>query len=251
MIAYQDMFGDKKSDYQAHLTFDIDWAPDDSIDKIRQIINPLGIKATFFITHNSEILSDLINDGHEIGIHPNFLDGSSHGDTPQKVIEFLLNIVPQARAIRMHALFQSSPLLHLIFSKFPQLKYDFSIFMYNFPLIRQFEWQSEGVKFKRLNYNWEDDTAFFQNDFNWNGAHFPAHLNIYDFHPIHIHLNSKDNTSYNSLKNSIDIPLLKLNASKIIQYVNPSYGAKTFLEALTTSKADFIDFERLLCVSEY
>jgi hypothetical protein len=251
MNAQLDAISDNKSDYQAHLTFDVDWAPDDSIDQIRRIINPLGIKATFFITHYSEIISDLINDGHEIGIHPNFLEGSSHGDSPQKVIDFLLNIVPQARAIRMHALVQSSPLLQFIFSKYPQLKYDFSIFMYNFPLIRQFKWQSEDIEFIRLNYNWEDDTAFSQNGFNWNCPHFPAHLNIYDFHPIHIHLNSKDNTSYNSLKKSIDIPLSKINTSIINQYANPSYGAKTFLKSLITSKADIIDFERLLCVSEY
>jgi hypothetical protein len=41
---------------QTHLTFDIDWAPDKSIDEIRKIINPLGIKATFFVTHNCEVL---------------------------------------------------------------------------------------------------------------------------------------------------------------------------------------------------
>jgi hypothetical protein len=233
-----------------HLTFDIDWAPDASVDEIRKIINPLGIKATFFVTHSADILSDLVNDGHELGIHPNFLTGSSHGSTPEKVIEFLLNIVPNARAMRTHALVQSSPLLQLIFSKFPQLEYDFSVFMYNFPFIKRFLWQSEGTKFTRINYNWEDDAAFFQNDFCWHKPHFPGELNIYDFHPIHIHLNSKDNSAYNLLKESLDTSLSNVDGRKITAFANPEYGARTFLTSLVTSKERFINFERLLCVSE-
>ena len=234
---------------QNHLTFDIDWAPDASIDEIRKIINPLGIKATFFVTHSSDILKDLIKDGHEIGIHPNFLTGSSHGDKPEKVIEFLLNIAPNARALRTHALVQSSPLLNTIYSNFPQLEYDFSIFMYGFPLIKKFEWQFEGTKFARINYNWEDDAAFFQSEFNWNKPFFPGSLNIYDFHPIHIHLNSSDNSSYNLLKKSYT-SLSSIDGRKIAEFANSGYGAKTFLTVLTTSLAHFIDFERLLCVSE-
>lgn len=239
-----------QSNCQNHLTFDVDWAPDASVDEIRKLINPLGIKATFFITHSADILNDLINDGHEIGIHPNFLTKSSHGDTPEKVIEFLLNIVPNARALRTHALVQSSPLLQLIFSKFPQLKYDLSVFMYDFPCIKKFEWASEGTKFTRINYNWEDDAAFFHAGFNWSKPHFPGRLNIYDFHPIHIHLNSKDNSLYNLLKKSLDTPLSDISGKQIAAFANSGYGTKTFLKSLTASKADFIDFERLLCVSE-
>ena len=42
-------------DYQAHLTFDIDWTPDVSINEIRKIINPVGIKAPPFLLHTSRI----------------------------------------------------------------------------------------------------------------------------------------------------------------------------------------------------
>jgi len=237
-------------DYQNHLTFDIDWAPDISINEIRKIINSAGIKATFFITHKSDILKDLIEDGHELGIHPNFLVGSSQGDTPEKAIEFLLNIVPEARALRTHALVQSSPLLQLIFSKFPQLKYDFSILMYNFPFIGKFNWQFEGTQFKRLNYNWEDDAAFYHEGFKWNCLYFPGKLNIYDFHPIHVHLNSKDITPYNALKKSLTIPLSDIGAKHLTEFINPDYGAQTFLKVMTQSNVNFIDFEGLLCASE-
>jgi hypothetical protein len=122
--------------------------------------------------------------------------------------------------------------------------------MYDFPLIRKFFWEFEGTKFTRINYNWEDDAAFFKAEFNWNKPHFPGKLNIFGFHPIHVHLNSKDNTAYSSLKKSIDIPLSALPEKKITPFANSLYGAKTFLTALANSKASFIDFERLLCVSE-
>jgi len=236
--------------YQAHLTFDIDWAPDVSINEIRRIINPAGIKATFFITHKSDILKDLVNDGHELGIHPNFLPSSSYGDTPEKAVDFLLNIVPQARALRTHALVQSSPLLQKIFSTFPQLRYDFSVFMYDFPFIGQFNWQFEGTQFKRLNYNWEDDAAFYHDGFKWECPYFPGKLNIYDFHPIHIHLNSKDGDPYNALKRSINTPLSKISKEQIAGFINPDFGAQTFLEVMTQSDVSFLDLEGLLCVSE-
>lgn len=248
----KDRKNQKKSslDFQAHLTFDIDWAPDISINEIRKIINPAGIKATFFITHKSDILKDLIDDGHELGIHPNFLVGSSQGKTPEKAVEFLLNIVPQARTLRTHALVQSSPLLQLIFSKFPQLKYDFSVFMYDFPFIGQFNWQFEGTQFKRLNYNWEDDAAFYHKGFKWECPYFPGKLNIYDFHPIHIHLNSKDNTPYNALKRSCKTPLSEISEKQITGFVNPNYGAQTFLKVMTQSDLSFLNLEGLLCASE-
>lgn len=239
--------GDGSSVERVHLTFDIDWAPDESVDVIRRILNQQHIKATFFITHNSDIIRDLTNDGHEIGIHPNFLPNSSQGDNPENVIDFLLNIVPQARTLRSHALVQSSPLLETIFSKFPQLKYDLSIFMYGFPLVQPFNWAFEKTSFTRINYNWEDDAAFFQDGFGWDDLYFPGHLSVYGFHPIHVHLNSKDNLNYNELKRSIDIPLSKVSAKIISQHANPESGTRTFLEALVKANAEHLCFEELTC----
>lgn len=239
---------DKSSSRRFHLTFDIDWAPDESVDEIRRIINPKNIKATFFITHDSPILKDLVKDGHEIGIHPNFLERSSHGETPKEVVSHLLDIVPDARALRTHALVQSSPLLHDIFSSFPQLRYDLSVFMQDFPFVRPFKWAFEGAQFTRINYNWEDDAAFAQEGFSWRDAYFPGELSVYDFHPIHVHLNSCSSDSYRELKRSASAPLSELSSKTIAAHVNPSGGARTFLEALAGSGVEHIDFEKLVCV---
>jgi len=232
---------------KVHLTFDIDWAPDVSIDAIRKVINPRDIKATFFITHPSDIVSDLVADGHEIGIHPNFLSGSSQGDQPEKIIEYLLNIVPNARALRTHALVQSSPLFQRIFSSFPQLRYDLSLFMYRFPHIEPFSWAFGGTKFTRVNYNWEDDAAFFDDGFDWSKPFCPGPVSVYDFHPIHIHLNSSGSEHYDALKQAIQVPLTQVSEAEIRQYQNNGQGARSFLEAMVASSNQHIDFEGLLC----
>ena len=67
----------KTDNCQYHLTFDIDWAPDFLISQIIDKLNKKNIKATFFITHQSDIIKDIAENGHTIGLHPNFLAGTS------------------------------------------------------------------------------------------------------------------------------------------------------------------------------
>ena len=128
-----------------------------------------NIKATYFITHDCPSVERIRKEGHTLGLHPNLLPGSSHGKTPTEAIEYLLQIAPEAVVIRTHALVQSSPILYEIFHSFPQLKYDLSILMYGFEHIGKFSWKYDGVEFERINYNWEDDCAFFDDGFCWKG----------------------------------------------------------------------------------
>ena len=68
------------------LTFDINWAEEEHLDEILQILKKYDAKGTFFIMggwvnytdDNKEKLKNIYNDGHEIGnhsyIHPNFVN---------------------------------------------------------------------------------------------------------------------------------------------------------------------------------
>lgn len=231
-----------------HLTFDIDWSPDDSINEIRDILNPRNIKATFFVTHRSDILKDLEKDGHELGIHPNFFSNSSQGSSTEKVIESLLNIVPKSRSLRTHSLMQSGPLLENIFSRYINLKYDLSTLTYGFSAVGSFQWFYNDTHFTRINYNWEDDMAFFDKNFSWNSTFSPGELNVYNFHPIHVHLNSNSNKNYTMLKNILNGPLNTVDSKIVSKYQNNGLGAKTFLTNLVNSELTHIDFEELICV---
>ena len=54
----------------ALITVDADWAPDFMIEKISNVFLNNNVSATFFVTHKSDYLKDLIKDKNfEIGIH--------------------------------------------------------------------------------------------------------------------------------------------------------------------------------------
>ena len=98
-----------------HITLDIDWAPDLAISHCLEILKEKRIKATFFATHKTDLLKEIKKDGHEIGIHPNFANNSSHGNRTEKVMENCLKIVPDAELIRTHGLIHSTKLITKIF----------------------------------------------------------------------------------------------------------------------------------------
>ena len=230
-----------------HLTFDIDWAPDFCVELILNLLNKKNIKGTFFITHQSDIIKDIIKNGHHIGIHPNFLPNSSQGKTVEEILNYLLKLAPEATTIRTHALFQYTNLFLKIFTEFPQLKHDLSIFMYKFPHIKPFEWKVRQCSFMRLNYNWEDDVAFFDEQFDWITPQFYGDLTIFDFHPIHVALNSFSEKSYDALNLSHrGSPHHLLNKDKILNYQNHGHGARTYLEGLINSDATSLKFEEII-----
>ena len=69
-----------------HLTFDIDWAPDWIIEEVLTILDLKKVKGTFFITHETPLNREIALRGHNLGIHPNFLPGSSHGKNVFEII---------------------------------------------------------------------------------------------------------------------------------------------------------------------
>ena len=219
-----------------HITFDIDWAPDDCIELCLNILKKRNVKATFFATHNSDILNEIKKNGHEIGIHPNFMENSSHGKSIEEIVEFCLKIVPDAKLMRTHSLYQSTRLLTKVFKLFPQLKIDLSIFTYHFPKVCLFDHIVDDVKFKRINFNWEDDFEFWNKNFNWDSSDLFAKINILNFHPIHIFLNSNSNNKYKKLINDIDgKPIYLFDRKLLNKYINSGVGAQNYLRSVISS----------------
>lgn len=92
------------------LTLDIDWAPDFVIEQVARIMIENKVKATWFVTHESEAIERLRenDDLFELGIHPNMLSGSTHGKTEDEVLTHVKKIVPGAISMRTHGLYQTS-----------------------------------------------------------------------------------------------------------------------------------------------
>lgn len=228
------------------LTFDIDWAPDFVILHCLELLDDARCKATFFATHSTSLNQEIVNRGHNLGIHPNFLPSSSQGDSVQAIISECLSYAPDAWCMRSHALVQSSPLLHEIFSKFPQLKLDVSIFMHRFAFAHKAKWEYDGVTFDRLLYNWEDDFQFA----SYNKDNFPelffGELTIFDFHPIHVFLNSTDGSEYRNLKlEQSKLPLNLLDKQVVDKYVNPGLGTQSYLKEILSSKNRCIGLDEI------
>lgn len=70
------------------ITLDVDWAPDYMVDYVASILISHRVKATWFVTHESLSVWRLRkrNDLFELGVHPNFLTGSTHGNNSLDVL---------------------------------------------------------------------------------------------------------------------------------------------------------------------
>ena len=227
-----------------HLTFDIDWAPDASIAICLDMLERCEVKGTFFATHRTDMNQEIVLRGHELGIHPNFLTGSTHGNNVSSIIETCLEFAPQARYIRTHSLFQSSRLLYQVFQSFPQLTTDLSLFMHRASHVQRCEWNFGGVSFQRVLYNWEDDAEFHNPDFDHATPAFFGNLTIYDFHPIHVDLNSRDHVPYEKLKESLGSkPMFQATADELKSCRNPGPGTCDFLASVVESSAQSIAIE--------
>jgi hypothetical protein len=96
-------------------TSDIDWASEDVMSLYFEIVNDLDIKPTLFCTHHSDIIQANFEDRKiERGIHPNFLEGSSHGNSFKEIVETCMKFAPESYGFRSHRLFDVTDITHML-----------------------------------------------------------------------------------------------------------------------------------------
>lgn len=209
------------------LTFDIDWASDEVLSYTLDIIEKYDIKATFFVTHETKLLERMRNNSNiELGIHPNFnplLSGDfRYGKNIDEVIEYYKDILPEAITVRSHAMTQNSHILDS-FEKFG-LIYDCNTFIPFSSHIELAPWKHWSNEMTKVPYFWEDDVHCIYN-WEWNVKKLldAKGLKIFDFHPIHIFLNTENLDRYEKSRDCFN------NFNKLIEKVNfSSYGTKDF-----------------------
>ncbi|MGH2563381.1 MAG: hypothetical protein ACRDE8_01730, partial [Ginsengibacter sp.] len=100
-------------------TADVDWASETVLKLFFDEILSFKIVPTVFVTHASKIVGELFTDKKiERGIHPNFLKGSSHGDSYEEVIKRCLQFAPETKFYRSHRGFNSTDTNHLLKNKY-------------------------------------------------------------------------------------------------------------------------------------
>ena len=199
-------FPEVQNDFESSLflTFDIDWANDDVLNYCIDSLEVNSVKATFFVTHETPVLERLRKSNlFELGIHPNFnfLLNSDHryGKNYKEVIDYYLNMVPDAVSVRSHSLTQNGPIVDEFIRR--GLVYDVNLLLMYLSEIelKPIPYYTKG--FTRLPYYWEDDTYILYNQ----KVEIPKLLSrpglkIFDFHPIHVFLNTSDLRQYDDAR---------------------------------------------------
>jgi hypothetical protein len=197
-----------------------------------------GWQATFFVTHESKMVNALKAEPQfEVGIHPNFVVGSTHGATPEEVIRHCLGLVPDATSMRSHGFVSSNALSTLVATRYPQLEVDTSVFL-------PFQSQIEPVRryfgsvqtFLAILPTWLSDMACSQTpEWKWGGL--PPKVDgtcLVNVHPIHVVLNSKDPRAYFRFKEVLgSTPLSEVSREDLSSFTNNrGDGVGTWLRQL-------------------
>jgi hypothetical protein len=164
----------------------------------------------------------------EIALHPNFnplLDGQS-GPRAKEILSQLKDLYPEALGIRCHSRTISSKLLAL-FSEM-EFTYDANQIC---PYAEHLAPYSYGTLVRFTDYFQDDLHAWFQHPFSLGYFQMKGHgLKIYNFHPIHIYLNTESLDRYEAARPHFQ----KMNT--LSAYVNRSQapGARNlFIELLS------------------
>lgn len=218
-------------EHTVFFTLDIDWAHDVVLNACMELFVRAGIKATFFATHATPLLDTLRSSPlFEVGLHPNFnflLQGDHrYGSTHSEVLDHYRRIAPEAVSVRSHSLVQGSQILG-----------DFIRSGFRFDANLLIPWRS-GIALKpiqhwddamtRVPYCWEDDTHIVYGD-SWDPDAVLRHpgLKVFDFHPIHVFLNTESLDRYEAARPHLADP------EKLKGHVNRDhYGVRNFLEDL-------------------
>jgi hypothetical protein len=208
------------------ITIDVDWACDEILNFTLDIIEKYTLKATIFCTHKTELLTTMRqNKNIEVGIHPNFnflLHGEyTYGKNYKEVLEYYLDIVPEALSVRSHSMTQNSVMLQSFHSY--GLKYDCNQFIPFHLGIELAPWYFWDFKLIRIPCFWEDDIHCLYK-WKWNIDSFIniKGIKVFAFHPIHLFLNTNDMENFKQCRPYYNDP------SALKKLRNNDYGTYSF-----------------------
>jgi ubiquinone/menaquinone biosynthesis C-methylase UbiE len=179
-------------------TADIDWASEAAIQSTLRLFDSYNIPLTPFITHDSPALRMRYATPElkaQVGLHPNFLPNSSHGNTVSEVIDHVQNLWPEARGFRSHSFYDSSYVTTEMRRR--GLSYDSNVCLWLQPDCVPLAHGSGLIRFPVF---WEDDVHFGR-DYPFEFRLLREHLDrpglkVINIHPIHVALNVPNDAFY-------------------------------------------------------
>ena len=207
------------------LTSDLDWASEYCIEHFLDLARRFRLRPTLFVTHESRPATRAAQRGEaELGIHPNFLGGSSHGETVDQVLDHVLALVPRPAAVRCHRFLESEAIsqaltrrgLTIESNRCAHLEHDLHAAISEDGRIQLPVFFEDDVHWQRgLSWSFADHAQSF----------FAPGLKILNFHPFFVALNAPNEAFYAAHKPKIG--LLSREAAGDVRFDGP--GAETFL----------------------
>ncbi|MCH2153357.1 MAG: hypothetical protein MK089_08465 [Phycisphaerales bacterium] len=185
------------------LSFDIDWAHDDVLRYCIDQVQQADVAATWFVTHDTPVLEELrANPKFELGIHPNFnflLAGDDrNGRNAEEVIDRVMEIVPEAKSVRSHSITTSQRIIELFAAR--GLTHESNHYIPSNSRMDLKPWDS-GKGLTVVPVVWTDATASIESNLD---SLAPlarqTGLSVFNFHPIHVFLNTEDMDRYESCR---------------------------------------------------
>jgi len=183
-------------------TTDIEWAPEWAIRDLFTLADEHGVPLTPFLTHRSKYLASRfgmrdLDSGGDVGLHPNFLPGSTHGATVDEVITSTKALWPDAVSFRSHCFYDDTRMIKRMAER--GFRYDSNLFAFLQPMLAPLLTVARTV---RLPVFWEDD-VHSGNQLSWDARALQATfetpgLKIVNVHPLRVALNVPDEGFYES-----------------------------------------------------
>ena len=212
-------------------TCDLDWAPEWAVRILVERFDRAGVPFTPFVTHESEVVRNRFDSAdlrRQVGVHPNFLPGSTHGHTPAAVVEHVTALWPEAQCFRSHAFVDSTPITDLFAERGFRVDSNLCLFLqpgcvplrHNSGLLRIPVFWEDDLHYKRGH---EFDFSRFQPHFETPG------LKVINIHPLLYALNVPDEGYYRRFRDAVpsgDDPDIAGG------YAFEGAGVRTFVDAM-------------------
>jgi hypothetical protein len=220
-----------------YLSSDQDWAPPWATLELCDRISARGLRGTLFVTNDCPSLPILKARDFELGWHPNFLPGSTHGTGIAEVLDTMAALVPDATGARAHCLIRGTPYLTAYRER--GLRYDAADLHDGVAGLTAFEsWT--GVA--RLPIFFEDDVHIARGlpcTLETLELDRPG-LQVFNFHPVLVGLNAKTPASYAALKADLarrGVPLTAATKADFAPFVEEA-GVGDLLDSVVQLMAE-------------
>lgn len=210
---------------------DMDWNHDVCVRDALDIYKKYHVKLNVFATHKTEVFSDY--DNLQIGVHPNFLPGSTHGDSIPKVIDHVFDLFPEAETYRSHSYYDSQVMTEIMSKR--GIKYDANFCAYLQDNLQPLQHCHGSIRFP----SFFDDNIHWAHEGSWDFEALRAHfftpgLKIINLHPYPIALNIPNSAYYQANSDVFN----DITKEQLLERRYNGAGPRSFLIQLLEEIAD-------------